>query len=142
MGTVNIHEMAIEDYEKIYTLWEMSDNIGLSKADSRHSIGKFLERNPGMSFTAWKEGKLVGTVLCGHDGRRGYIHHLMVHPDHRRQGLGQSLVSRCMFALTRIGIQKCHLFVFEDNISGIKFWESLGWTKRVELTMMSQFINE
>ena len=65
------------------------------------------------SFTAWSEGQLIGTVLCGHDGRRGYIHHLMVHPDHRRKGLGQSLVSRCMFALTRIGIQKVHLFVFE-----------------------------
>jgi putative acetyltransferase len=138
--TINIHEMSIEDYPEIYKLWEMSDNIGLSKADSLHSIKGFLERNPGMSFTAWAEGELIGTVLCGHDGRRGYIHHLMVHPEHRRKGLGKSLVSRCMFALTRIGIQKVHLFVFEDNQSGIKFWESLGWTKRVELTMMSQKI--
>jgi len=140
--TINIHEMNIDDYEAIYTLWKKSDNIGLSKVDSHQSIKIFLERNPGMSYTAWKEGKLVGTVLCGHDGRRGYIHHLMVHPDYRRQGLGQSLVNRCMFALTRIGIQKCHLFVFEDNMGGIKFWESLGWTKRVELTMMSTQILE
>ena len=140
--TVNIHEMSIEDYPEVYRLWEMSEEIGLSKADSQHNIRKFLERNPGMCYTAWSEGKMVGTVLCGHDGRRGYIHHLMVHPDHRRKGLGHSLVSRCMFALTRIGIQKCHLFVFEDNQDGIKFWESLGWTKRVELTMMSQFISE
>jgi N-acetylglutamate synthase len=138
--TINIHEMSIDDYQEIYSLWEKSDHIGLSNADSHHSIEKFLERNPGMSYTAWKEGKLIGTVLCGHDGRRGYIHHLMVHPDYRRQGLGQSLVSRCMFALTRIGIQKCHLFIFEDNEAGQKFWESLGWTKRVELTMMSQQI--
>ncbi len=140
--TLNIHEMSIDDYQEIYSLWEKSDNIGLSKADSHHSIKLFLERNPGMSFTAWKEGKLVGTVLTGHDGRRGYIHHLMVHPEYRRQGLGQSLVSRCIFALTRIGIQKCHLFVFEDNQNGVKFWESLGWTKRVELSMMSQQIQE
>ncbi len=138
--TVNIHEMTIEDYPEVYKLWQMSDKIGLSKADSEHSIRLFLERNPGMSFTAWKEGKLVGTVLCGHDGRRGYIHHLIVHPDYRREGIGQSLVSRTMFALTRIGIQKCHLFVFDDNQEGIKFWESLGWTKRVELTMMSHEI--
>jgi ribosomal protein S18 acetylase RimI-like enzyme len=140
--TINIHEMRIEDYPEIYTLWEMSDNIGLSKADSHHGIKIFLERNQGMSFTAWLEDELIGTVLCGHDGRRGYIHHLMVHPDHRRKGLGQSLVSRCMFALTRIGIQKVHLFVFEDNQKGVKFWESLGWTKRVELTMMSHHILE
>ncbi len=140
--TINIHEMSIEDYPEVYRLWEMSEEIGLSKADSPHNIGKFLDRNPGMSFTAWTEGKMIGAVLCGHDGRRGYIHHLMVHPDYRRKGIGQSLVSRCMYALTRIGIQKCHLFVFEDNLDGIKFWESLGWTKRVELTMMSQFIIE
>lgn len=138
---VAIHEMDIEDYDAVYQLWEMSDNIGLSKADSRYSITKFLERNPGMSYTAWKKDTLVGAVLCGHDGRRGYIHHLMVHPDHRREGIGKSLVSRCMFALTRIGIQKCHLFIFEDNLSGTKFWENLGWTKRVELTMMSQEIH-
>lgn len=139
---ITIHEMDIKDYDQIYQLWESSENIGLSKADSRYGITRFLERNPGMSYVAWKGDVLVGTVLCGHDGRRGYIHHLMVHPDHRRQGIGQSLVSRCMFALTRIGIQKCHLFVFEDNIGGIKFWENLGWTKRVELTMMSHVIQE
>lgn len=139
---ITIHEMDINDYDQIYQLWKSSENIGLSKADSRYGIAKFLERNPGMSYVARKGEELVGTVLCGHDGRRGYIHHLMVHPDHRRQGIGQSLVSRCMFALTRIGIQKCHLFVFEDNRGGIKFWENLGWTKRVELTMMSQIIHE
>ena len=138
--TLNIHEMNVDDYQEIYNLWALSPQIGLSKADSHHSIQLFLERNPGMSFTAWQEGKLVGSVLCGHDGRRGYIHHLMVHPDYRRKGLGQSLVSRCMFALTRIGIQKVHLFVYEDNAAGMNFWESLGWTKRVELTMMSQQI--
>lgn len=137
-----IHEMSIEDYEKIYQLWEMSENIGLSKADSRHGIEDFLERNPGMSYVAWENSEIVGTVLCGHDGRRGYIHHLMVHPDHRRKGIGHSLVSRCMYALTRIGIQKCHLFVYEGNQGGIKFWESLGWTRRVELTMMSRQIQD
>lgn len=140
--TINIHEMNIEDYDVVYELWKKSDDIRLGKADSHHGIKNFLERNPGMSFTAWKEGVMVGTVLCGHDGRRGYIHHLMVHPDFRRQGIGQSLVSRCIFALTRIGIQKCHLFVCDDNEGGVKFWESLGWTKRVELSMMSQYILE
>lgn len=139
---VAIHEMDIKDYPEIYQLWEMSDQLGIGKSDSRFRIEQFLKRNPGMSYVAWKDDKIVGTVLCGHDGRRGYIHHLMVHPDYRRKGIGQSLVSRCMYALTRIGIQKVHLFVYEDNEGGIKFWESLGWKKRVELTMMSQDINE
>lgn len=139
---VTIHEMNIEDYPEIYQLWQMSDHLGLGKSDSRYAIEAFLKRNPGMSYVAWKGDQIVGTVLCGHDGRRGYIHHLMVHPDYRRRGIGQSLVSRCMYALTRIGIQKCHLFVYEDNEGGIKFWESLGWKKRVELNMMSQEIRD
>jgi ribosomal protein S18 acetylase RimI-like enzyme len=137
---IEIHEMVIDDYDEIYRLWEMSDQIGLSKADSRYGIQKFLERNPGMSYVAIEDGKIIGAVLCGHDGRRGYIHHLMVHPDYRRKGLGRSLVGRCMYALTRIGIQKCHLFIYEDNDAGMKFWEQLGWEKRVELSMMSQDI--
>lgn len=139
---VEIHEMSLDDYLEIYQLWEMSDNIGLGKSDSRHGIQTFLERNPGMSYVALKDDRIVGTILCGHDGRRGYIHHLMVHPDYRRRGIGRSLVSRCIYALTRIGIQKCHLFIYEDNEGGIKFWEQLGWTKRVELTMMSQEIED
>lgn len=137
---IEIHEMVIDDYDEIYRLWDMSDQIGLSKADSRYGIQKFLERNPGMSYVAVENGKIIGAVLCGHDGRRGYIHHLMVHPDYRRKGLGRSLVGRCMYALTRIGIQKCHLFIYEDNEAGMKFWEQLGWEKRVELSMMSQDI--
>ncbi len=138
---IELYEMNIDDYDAIYQLWESSDNIGLSKADSLFGIEKFLERNPGMSFVAWDGDTIAGTALCGHDGRRGYIHHLMVHPDYRRQGLGRSLVGRCMYALTRVGIQKCHLFIFEDNEDGTAFWESLGWTQRVELTMMSQYLD-
>ena len=68
-----IYEMMLDDYDKIYQLWEMSDNIGLSKADSLFGITKFLGRNPGMSFVAWDGDKIIGTVLCGHDGRRGYL---------------------------------------------------------------------
>lgn len=139
---IELYEMNIEDYDEIYQLWEISDQIGLSKADSHFGISKFLERNPGMSYVVRSKGEIIGSVLCGHDGRRGYIHHLMVHPDHRRQGIGRSLVGRCMYALTRIGIQKCHLFIFEDNEEGTAFWESLGWMPRVKLTMMSQFLED
>ena len=138
--SIELYEMRMDDYDQVYQLWEMSEDIGLSKADSQYGINRFLERNPGMSFVAWEGDKVIGAVLCGHDGRRGYIHHLMVHPEYRRQGLGRSLVGRCMYALTRIGIQKCHLFIFEDNQGAAAFWESLGWTQRVELAMMSQYL--
>ena len=133
-----IREMTIGDYEIVYLLWQSSEQIGLSDADSKEGIKRFLERNPGLSFVALDGDQLVGAALCGHDGRRGYIHHLVVAESHRKQGIGRSLVGRVMYALMRIGIGKCHLFVFGDNQDAITFWNHIGWTERVELMMMSQ----
>jgi ribosomal protein S18 acetylase RimI-like enzyme len=137
---VEIRDMTIADYEEVYKLWSESEGIGLSDADSKEGIKHFLERNPQFSFVAVDEGRIVGAALCGHDGRRGYIHHLATIKSHRRQGIGRSLVGRCMYALMRIGIGKCHLFVFGDNQDAIDFWEKVGYSQRVELLMMSQQI--
>ncbi len=137
---VEIREMTIRDYEPVYALWSKSEGIGLSDADSKEGIKRFLARNPGFSFVAVDSGQIVGAALCGHDGRRGYIHHLSTSQSHRRQGIGRSLVGRCMYALMRIGIGKCHLFVFGDNQGAIDFWEQVGYAQRVELVMMSQQI--
>lgn len=137
---VEIREMTIADYELVYALWKESEGIGLSDADSKEGIKRFMARNPGFSFVALDEGKIVGAALCGHDGRRGYIHHLSTINSHRRQGIGRSLVGRCMYALMRVGIGKCHLFVFGDNQGAIDFWEKVGYAQRVELVMMSQQI--
>lgn len=135
---IELREMTIEDYKTVYDLWKNSEGIGLSNEDSKEGIKRFLERNPGLSYIALAGDQVVGAALCGHDGRRGYIHHLAVAKSHRKRGIGKSLVNRCMFALMRIGIAKCHLSVFEDNQGAIDFWKKLGWTKRVELNMMSQ----
>jgi ribosomal protein S18 acetylase RimI-like enzyme len=140
--SIQIREMEITDYEPIYALWQASEGVGLSDADSKEGIKRFLERNPGLSFVALDGDQIVGAALCGHDGRRGYIHHLSVTQSHRKQGIGRSLVGRCMYALMRIGIAKCHLFVFGDNQEAIKFWNKVGWTERVELMMMSQHLAE
>lgn len=140
--SVEIRDMTIADYEVVYKLWSESEGIGLSDADSKEGIKHFLERNPGFSFVALDEGKIVGAALCGHDGRRGYIHHLATAKSHRRQGIGRSLVGRCMYALMRVGIGKCHLFVFGDNQGAIDFWEKVGYSPRVELLMMSQQISK
>jgi ribosomal protein S18 acetylase RimI-like enzyme len=140
--SIQIREMSIKDYQPVYALWEVSEGVGLSDADSKEGIKHFLERNPGLSFVAFDGEQLVGAALCGHDGRRGYIHHLTVAQSHRRQGIGKSLVGRCMFSLMQIGIAKCHLFVFGENQDAIKFWHKVGWTERVELMMMSQFLAE
>ena len=140
--STQIREMAIKDYEEVYALWKITEGIGLSDADSKEGIKRFLERNPGLSYVAVDGKEIVGAALCGHDGRRGYIHHLAVATSHRKQGIGKSLVGRCMFALMQIGIAKCHLFVFGGNQEAIEFWNKVGWTERVELMMMSQQVAE
>ncbi|MCP4422614.1 MAG: GNAT family N-acetyltransferase [Chloroflexi bacterium] len=138
MCNIFIQPMTMRCYEAVIALWQACDGVGLSDADSPENIARYLERNPGMSFVAEVNGRLAGAVLSGHDGRRGYIHHLAVHPDFRRQGIGRTLIERCLAALRTAGIQKCHLFVFGENENAVKFWRDTGWTERAELAIFSQ----
>ncbi len=140
MMTIIVAEFTIEAYEQVYSLWENCDGIGLSNADSRTSIRMYLERNPGLSLIAFDDQEVVGTILSGHDGRRGYIHHLAVRPDYRRQGIARLLVDKGLAALQSSGIQKCHLFIFNDNTGGIDFWESIGWAYRQDIGVVSKII--
>jgi ribosomal protein S18 acetylase RimI-like enzyme len=94
-----------------------------------------------MSFVATQNGKVVGAVLCGHDGRRGYLHHLAVHPDSRRRGIGRQLADRCLQALKKAGIQKCHLFSLSGNADGDQFWRAVGWHFRSDLDLFSMEID-
>ena len=136
-----ISPFTLDAYENVLTLWKESEGIGLSRADSKESIRFYLERNPNLSLVAKESnGTLVGAVLCGHDGRRGYIYHLAVHPDHRRQGIGRKLVQECLARLKVAGIQKCHIFIFEDNTSGTDFWKGIGWTYRTDIRVISKEI--
>ena len=134
----DIRRMNIEDYDFVIALWKASEGIGLSADDTREGIALYLEKNPGYSFTAWVDGQLVGAVLCGHDSRRGYLHHLAVSKDYRHRGIGKVLTERCMQALKEAGITKCHIFVFRDNYNAIAFWKKIGWVERVELTLLSK----
>lgn len=138
--TITISPLTIDAYDRVLALWQQTEGVGLSSADSRESIQVYLERNPGMSFIAERQGELVGAVLSGHDGRRGYIHHLAVRHDCRRQGLGRRLVDSCLLALQQAGIEKCHLFIFNTNHNGIGFWQSVGWTPRADISIMSKTI--
>lgn len=135
--SVEIARMTMLDYPEVIQLWGQTEGIGLSQADEPERIAAYLERNPGMSFTARDEKKLVGAALAGHDGRRGYLHHLAVQADRRGQGIGRALVERCLESLRLAGIEKCHLFVFHDNQEGIAFWRTIGWKERVEIVLMS-----
>ena len=135
-----IREMTIEDYGNVFDLWQVSEGVGLSDADSLENIRQYLDRNSGMSFVALMDDKIVGAVLAGHDGRRGYIHHLAVHPDCRKQGIGRNHVDHCLKALIDTGIRKCHIFIFNDNVAGIEFWKSVGWTPRSDIGVISKTI--
>ena len=110
----------------------------MNEADSRENLNKFLLRNKGMSFCCKKENRIVGTVLCGHDGRRGYIYHVTVAEGYRGRGIGSMLVDKSLQKLRKEGIGKCHLFVFNDNKVGNAFWSSIGWTKRDDLFIYSK----
>jgi N-acetylglutamate synthase len=134
-----IQEMNIEHYEAILSLWQAAEGVGLSGTDSPEGLARFLARNPGSSFVAYVDETLAGAVLSGHDGRRGYIHHLAVDPAYRQQGLGRALAERCLAALAQAGIDKLHIFVFKQNRAALQFWQSVGWTERVEIVLMSRY---
>lgn len=127
----------MKDYKEIYQLWQSCEGIGLSDADSHEQIQRYLDRNPGCSFVAQKDGKIVGAVLGGHDGRRGYLHHLAVHPSARKMGIGAELTEAVLRVLKRQGIERVHIFVYADNVEGIAFWERIGWRLRSNLVLMS-----
>lgn len=135
---LNFREMNIDDYEAAYALWSETEGMVLSEADSRPSIGAYLERNPCLSFVCYNDQELAGTILGGHDGRRGYIYHVAVGKAHRNQGIGGELVNRSLAGLRQAGIMKCHLFVLEGNEIGNRFWDRSGWTKRDGILLYSK----
>ena len=134
---IRLEPFANSHYAAACALWEAADGVGLSEADSEGPITQFLARNPGTSYVALDDAKLVATILVGHDGRRGLIHHLAVAASHRRQGIGKRLVAEGLAALGRAGIQKCHLLVFAENAEGREFWGAVGAEYRDELVVYS-----
>lgn len=133
-----IRNMINEDYWEMLELWKRTAGIRVSDADSPEKVAYFLVRNPGCSFVLEHGSRIVGTILCGHDGRRGYLHHLAIEERYRRQGWGSSLVSHCLYKLAEAGIKKCHLFVVADNFAGLDFWEKTGWHKRQDILVLSK----
>ena len=134
--------MTIDDYRQAYDLWIECGNGLNDKDDSREGIDKYLKRNPNTSFVAVCEQKVVGVILCGHDGRRGIIQHACVSPDHRREGIGQKLVDLALEALKQEGITKVLLVAFKKNEGGNAFWESQGFTLREDLNYRNKALAE
>ncbi len=132
-----LREMEISDYQQVMNLWSETEGMRLREADSEENIGKYLERNPNLSFVAVQGDEIVGAILVGTDGRRGYIQHLAVSKACRGQGIGAKLISNAVDALSSIGIAKTHLFVINDNLNAQAFYENIGWYPRDEVRMFS-----
>jgi ribosomal protein S18 acetylase RimI-like enzyme len=132
-----IEEMTLANFEAVRDLLASTPGISLRSADGRDSIARYLERNPGLSFVAREDGRIVGCAMSGHDGRRGYLQHLAVAPEMRRRGIGAALVERCIESLHRAGIDKTHIEVFTGNQLAHHFWTRAGWKKRDDIVRYS-----
>lgn len=140
---MTIRVMTVEDYAACYDLWLRTPGMGLNSVDdSDDGIARYLKRNPSTCFVAEEEGRIVGAVLAGHDGRRGHISHTAVDSAFRRRGIGGQLVAHTMAALEQEGITKVNLVVFSRNETGNAFWESMGFTVRTDLTYRDRRICE
>ena len=135
--------MTIEDYEGVYALWKQIKGYGIrSIDDSKEGVARFLKRNPTTSVVAEKDGRIVGSILCGHDGRRGCLYHVCVDEDYRRHGIGKRMVVFAMKALKEEKINKVSLIAFTENDIGNAFWNTIGWTERLDLNYYDFTLNE
>ena len=134
--------MTIEDYQGVHDLWMTIKGFAIrSIDDSREGVERFLKRNPATSVVAEENGEIVGSILCGHDGRRGCLYHVCVREDCRMRGIGKSMVVRCMEELEKEKISKVSLIAFTGNDIGNAFWKEIGWTKREDLNYYDFVLN-
>ena len=134
--------MTKDDYDAVYRVWYSTPGMGLNTVDdSREGIEKYLKRNPTTCFIALCEDTVIGVILSGHDGRRGYIYHTAVLPEFRGNGIAKQLVNLAMAALEEEGIHKVALVAFEQNEIGNAFWEHIGFTAREDLVYRNKNIH-
>ena len=139
----NVRAMTMDDYDAVYQLWRNTPGMGLNTTDdSREGISAYLKRNPTTCFVAEEGDRIVGVILSGHDGRRGFIHHTAVYGERQKNGIGSALVERAMQALELEGIHKVALVVFARNEKGNAFWEKRGFTRRDDLVHRNRSITE
>ena len=142
-GNYKSRIMQIADYPKIYRLWMGISGFGIrSIDDSKEGIERFLRRNPETSIVAEADGEIIGTILCGHDGRRGCFYHVCVKKEFRKQGIGKAMAVSAMKALQAEKINKVCLIAFLDNTVGNQFWKRVGWTFRKDLNYYDFTLNE
>ena len=133
----SIRAMHIADYDPLIELMRRTPGVVVRDADSRAATERYLARNPGLSAVAECDGRIVACLMAGHDGRRGYLQHLLVRDEFRRQGIAGALVDRCLEQLAALGIAKNHVDVLTDNAPGAAFWSRRGWTLRRDIDRYS-----
>ena len=138
---MEIRQMRNEDYNEVYQLWMSCEGIGLNnRDDTPEGVANFLQRNPDTCLVAEIEGRIVGVVLAGTDGRRGRVYHMAVHPDSRRQGIARQLVEKALDGLKQAGVYKVSLVAFAKNQAGNGFWESMGFVARDDLVYRDKLL--
>lgn len=135
--SIEYREMTTADYDAVLHLWKQTPGVELHDADSFDGVSRYLRRNPQMSFVACADNKIIGTIMSGHDGKRGYVQHLAVDADYRRWGVGSVLAQRCIARLKAEGILKAHLMILSNNDNAKKFWHRLGWRQRQDIELHS-----
>ena len=139
---MTVRTMTIEDFDQVHALWMTISGFAIrSIDDSREGVERFLRRNPTTSVVAEEDGKIVGSILCGHDGRRGCLYHVCVRKGYRRHGVGKAMVVECMKALRREEITNVSLIAFTKNDIGNAFWNRMGWTRREDLNYYDFVLN-
>lgn len=142
-GQILIRPMRIEDYEEVHSLWMTIQGFGIRALDdSREDVERFIRRNPETSVVAVYDRRIVGSILCGSDGRQGTLYHVCVAEEFRRLGIGRQMVGTCMKALRDMGINKVSLVAFTRNQVGNAFWKGIGWTKREDFYYYDFLLNE
>lgn len=135
MTSFQLRDLRADDHAAALALWNRCE--GVRANESAEEFARILARNPGCSSAAEAEGRLVGAVLCCHDGRRGYLYHLGVDADHRRAGIGEALVTRSLDRLREQQIARCSIHLIVGNEIGERFWKKIGWRFRDDLLVMA-----
>lgn len=137
-----LRTMTIEDYNDVYDLWLTIHGFGMrSIDDSYEGVDRFIKRNPQTSVVAVADDKIVGSILCGHDGRRGCFYHVCVKEEYRKHGIGKAMAVECMRRLQAEGVNKVNLLAFKSNEVGNVFWNSTNWTKRDDINYYDFVLN-
>lgn len=140
---IAIRAMTMEDYEQVYSLWTEIKGFGIrSLDDSREGVERFIRRNPTTSVVAEQNGRIVGNILCGHDGRTGFFYHVCVAQGYRQHGIGWRMVRAALMALKNEGVSKASLVAFKKNQVGNAFWQGIGWQEREDLNSYEFVLNE